>query len=120
MAKILIVEDSPAQTVLAQMALETAGYTVVTAINGYKGVLSARLEIPDLILMDLNMPEMNGLEAVRLLKNDEWTQGIPIIAVSVEAFTVSHDELESAGCEGFVAKPYSVQGLVGQVARTLA
>ena len=120
MAKILIVEDSPAQTVLAQKALEAAGHTVVTATNGYKGVLSARLEIPNLILMDLNMPEMTGLEAIRLLKNDEWTQGIPIIAVSGEAFSTSHAELEMAGCEGFVAKPYSVKGLIEQVAINLA
>lgn len=103
MATILSVEDVPDNQLLMTRKLERAGHTVLTAENGVEAIHVARSEVVDLILMDLNMPVMDGFEATRVLKSQPATQQIPVIAVS--AYVNLQAEAAAAGCDAFQGKP---------------
>lgn len=106
MKTILIVEDNPSHLKLATLLMERFGYAVLGAVDADAGLLLAREKHPDLILMDIQLPGMDGLEATRELKRDAATRDIPVIAVT--SYLAEHPEQEAraAGCAGFIAKPY--------------
>ena len=105
MAVLLVVEDTPANMKLAEMLLTRAGHTVLRAVNAEAGLLLAATERPDLILMDLQLPGMDGLAATTLLKADPITAAIPIIALTALATKSDRERSERAGCDGYIAKP---------------
>jgi len=107
MARILIVEDNPANLKLAVTILRHAGHETLAAANGDEGVAAARRELPDLILMDVQMPGMNGLEATRLLKLDAATAAIPVLGLTAFAMKGDAERIIKAGCDAYLAKPYS-------------
>jgi len=105
MARILVVEDNPANMTLATFLLESAGHTVLSARDAETGVSMAREERPDLILMDVQLPGMDGLQATGLLKGDDATRGIPVIALTALAMKGDEERIRAAGCDGYIAKP---------------
>jgi len=118
-ARILIVEDNMDNYELVRLVLERAGYDVFLAVNGLDGVAAARAQKPDLILMDLGMPEMDGLEATRKLKADETTRSIPLYALTTH--TLPHDRRRAldAGVDGYFAKPLNMKDFLNRVEQIL-
>ena len=119
MAKILIVEDNPANMKLAIFLLESAGHTALTARDAEAGLTLARNEHPELILMDIQLPGMDGLEAVVLLKRDEVTRVIPVIALTALAMKGDEERIRAAGCDGYIAKPIRYQEFLATIATQL-
>ena len=119
MARILIVEDHPANLKLARLILESAGHEVLTRNNAVEGLQAARELRPDLILMDIQLPGMDGLEATRRLKADRATVNIPVIALTAFAMRDDARRMHAAGCDGYLAKPYRRADLVKAVADAL-
>ena len=117
--QILIVEDNMDNYELVRFVLERAGYDVFLAVNGRDGVDAARAQKPDLILMDLGMPEMDGWIAIEKLKSDDVTKSIPLYALT--AHTLPHDRKKAidAGCDGFVPKPIHMKNFVDVVEQAL-
>ena len=119
MAKILIVEDNPANMTLAIILLESANHAVITATNAEAGLTLARDEQPHLILMDIQLPGMDGLEATRLLKQDAATRSIPVIALTALAMKGDEERIRAAGCDGYIAKPLAYKDFLAVVAAHL-
>ena len=119
MAKILVVEDNPANMTLAIFLLESAGYTVLTARDAEAGLTVARDEQPDLILMDMQLPGMDGLTATMLLKQDEATRAIPVIALTALAMKGDEERIRAAGCSAYIAKPLAYQDFFDVIAAQL-
>ena len=119
MAKVLLVEDNPANMKLANFLLQSAGHTVLAAANAEAGLTIAREEQPDLILMDIQLPGMDGLEATALLKGDEATRAIPVIALTALAMKGDEERIRAAGCDGYIAKPMGIQEFLAAVAAYL-
>jgi two-component system cell cycle response regulator DivK len=119
MARILIVEDTPANMKLAVFLLESAGHTVLTATDAETGLAIARSEQPHLILMDIQLPGMDGLGATALLKQDDRTRAIPVIALTALAMKGDEERIRAAGCDGYVAKPLRYQDFLTTVAAHL-
>jgi two-component system cell cycle response regulator DivK len=120
MAKVLIVEDNPANMKLATFLLESAGHTVLSATDAEAGMTLARGERPNLILMDIQLPGMDGLEATALLKRDDATSAIPVIALTALAMKGDEERIRAAGCDGYVAKPMDYQDFLATIAAQLA
>ena len=120
MAKVLIIEDNAANMKLATILLESAGHTVLSATDAEAGLTSARGEQPDLILMDIQLPGMDGLEATRLLKRDDATRAIPVIALTALAMKGDEERIRAAGCIGYIAKPMRYQEFLATIAAQLA
>jgi two-component system cell cycle response regulator DivK len=120
MATILIVEDNPDNMTLVVFLLHSVGHTVLSAVDAEAGLTLARTEHPDLILMDIQLPRMDGLEATALLKRDDATRGIPVIALTALAMKGDEERLRAAGCDGYIAKPMGVQDFLATVAAQLA
>ncbi len=120
MAKILVVEDNPTNMKLATMLLTSAGHEVISAADAEIGVAMARDEQPDLILMDIQLPGMDGLSATRVLKLDEATRHIPVIALTALAMKGDEERIRAAGCDGYIAKPMRYQEFLASVAGQLA
>jgi two-component system cell cycle response regulator DivK len=120
MAKVLIVEDNPANMKLATFLLQSAGHTVLSATDAEAGLTLARGEQPNLILMDIQLPGMDGLEATGLLKRDEATSAIPVIALTALAMKGDEERIRAAGCDGYVAKPMDYQDFLATIAAQLA
>lgn len=120
MAKILVVEDNPANMTLAVTLLESAGHAVLSATDAEAGVTMARAEQPSLILMDIQLPGMDGLEATVLLKGDDATRGIPVIALTALAMKGDEERIRAAGCDGYIAKPMRYKEFLATVAAQLA
>jgi two-component system cell cycle response regulator DivK len=119
MPSILIVEDNPANMKLAVFLLQDAGYTVISAVDAEAGITLARAEHPDLILMDIQLPGMDGLAAIALLKQDEATRSIPVIALTALAMKGDEARIREAGCEGYIAKPMRYREMLATVAAQL-
>ena len=115
MAKILIVEDNPANMKLAVFLLEYAGHSVLGATDAESGVALARQEHPDLILMDIQLPGMDGLEAIALLKGADATRAIPVIALTALAMKGDEARIRAAGCDGYIAKPMRYQEVLATI-----
>ncbi len=120
MARILVVEDNPTNMKLSTFLLETEEYEVLGAANAEIGVAIAREALPDLILMDIQLPGMDGLQATALLKADEATKHIPVIALTALAMKGDEERIRAAGCDGYIAKPLDYKQFLAQVKATLA
>lgn len=118
--RILVVEDNMDNYELVRFILERAGYDVFLAVNGRDGVDAARFQKPDLILMDLGMPEMDGWVAARKLKSEEATKSIPLFALTAHTLPGERKRAIQAGCDGYVSKPIHVEGFLGLVESALA
>jgi two-component system cell cycle response regulator DivK len=105
MARVLVVEDNPANLTLATFLLESAGHAVLSAKDAETGLTVARDEQPDLVLMDIQLPGMDGLQATALLKGDDATRAIPVIALTALAMKGDEERIRAAGCDGYIAKP---------------
>ena len=119
MARVLVVEDNPANMKLAIFLLQSAGHTVLSATDAEAGLTLARAERPNLILMDIQLPGMDGLEAIVLLKRDDATRAIPVIALTALAMKGDEERIRAAGCEGYIAKPLRYQEFLATIARQL-
>jgi two-component system, cell cycle response regulator DivK len=120
MATILVVEDNAMNMKLSTFLLESADYTVVSATNAETGLTLAREGHPDLILMDIQLPGMDGLQATALLKADDATSDIPVIALTALAMKGDEERILAAGCDGYIAKPLDYKSFLAVVAATLA
>src|SRR6059058_375325 len=120
MPTILIVEDNAANLKLAAFLLESAGHTVISARDAEAGLTLARSEHPALILMDIQLPGMDGLVATGLLKADEATRGIPVIALTALAMKGDEERIRAAGCDGYIAKPMRYKEFLATVGDQLA
>jgi two-component system, cell cycle response regulator DivK len=119
--KVLYVEDNDDNVYMLKMRLELMDdFEVVTAEDGEKGCAMALSERPDIILMDLEMPRVDGWEATRRLKADPQTRGIPIIALSAHALAGEREKALAAGCDEFDTKPIEFERLVATLRRVLA
>lgn len=115
MARILIVEDNPANMKLASLLVRNAGHTPLFAADAETGLTLARAEQPELILMDIQLPGMDGLAATRLLKSDSVTAAIPIIALTALAMKDDKEKTTAAGCDAYIAKPLRYQELYAAI-----
>jgi two-component system cell cycle response regulator DivK len=120
MAKVLVVEDNPTNMTLAVFLLQSAGHTVISAIDAEAGLQLARDEQPQLILMDIQLPGMDGLAATALLKSDASTRAIPVIALTALAMKGDEERIRAAGCDGYIAKPMRYQEFLAAIAARLA
>ncbi|HSM57965.1 MAG TPA: response regulator [Candidatus Sulfomarinibacteraceae bacterium] len=115
MTTILLVEDNELNRDMLLRRLKRAGYTVTTAVNGQEGVVSARKQQPDLILMDMSLPVLDGWEASRRLKRDDATRAIPIIALTAHAMAGDRQQALDAGCDDYDTKPIDFRRLMGKI-----
>jgi len=105
MAKVLVVEDNPANMKLTSLLLHTAGHDVLSALDAETALRLAHEQSPDLILMDIQLPGMDGLAATAILKHDPATASIPIIALSALAMKADEERSQTAGCDAYIVKP---------------
>ena len=119
MAKVLIIEDNATNMTLAVFLLQSAGHAVLTATNAEGGVALAREEQPDLVLMDIQLPGMDGLQATALLKGDEATRAIPVIALTALAMKGDEARIRAAGCDGYIAKPLAYKDFLATISAQL-
>ena len=119
MAKILIIEDNPANMTLTEYLMNWVGHTVISATDAEAGLMLARSEHPDLILMDIQLPGMDGLEATVLLKRDEATRAIPVIALTALAMKGDEERIRAAGCDGYIAKPLAYRDFLATISARL-
>ena len=117
--RILVVEDNDKNVKLTRDVLEFAGYTVEVATTGEEAVAQALASVPDLILMDLQLPGMDGHEALARLRADPDTQRVPVVALTASAMPMDRERALSAGFDGFLEKPISVREFPDQVRRHL-
>jgi twitching motility two-component system response regulator PilH len=115
MAKILIVDDSPTELHALTHILEREGYQTLTARDGEEGIEVARLELPDLILMDVVMPGLNGFQATRRLTRDEKTRQIPVIIISTKGLATDREWGMRQGAFSYLVKPIEAGNLLDQV-----
>jgi two-component system cell cycle response regulator DivK len=113
--RILVVEDNERNLKLVRDVLQYAGYDVIAASSGEQGVALARERMPDLVLMDLQMPEMDGTEALHRLRDDPLTRAIPVVAVTAFAMKDDRERALNAGFDSYLEKPISVRALPDQV-----
>lgn len=116
---VLIVEDNPTNADVLSRRLRVKGYAHLCAENGAVGIQLAQSAKPDIILMDIGMPEVDGIEATRRLKADPQTQNIPIIAITASAFDSDREAALAAGCDDFETKPVDLQALLVKIRRLL-
>ena len=119
MAEVLIVEDNAANMTLAVFLLRSVGHTVLSATDAEAGLTLARDEQPNLILMDVQLPGMDGLEATVQLKRDDATRAIPVIALTALAMKGDEERIRAAGCDGYIAKPMRYREFLATIAAQL-
>jgi two-component system, cell cycle response regulator DivK len=117
--KILVVEDTEDNRQILRDLLSTAGYDIVEAYDGAEGVAKAAEHKPDLILMDIQMPVMDGFEATRRIKADPALKSIPVIAVTSYALAGDEEKTRAAGCDSYIAKPFSPRQMLAKVREVL-
>lgn len=120
MKQILIVEDKPTSRELLRTVLEQQGYEVVEAEDGEQALLRIREHVPDLVLMDLQMPAKNGYDVLRELRTDSRFDKLPVIAVTANAMPEDRDKVMAAGFTGYISKPVALARLREEVKRLLA
>jgi two-component system, cell cycle response regulator DivK len=113
--RILVVEDNPLNLKLVREVLSFAGYDVIEAQSGEDGLRVAQENPPDLVLMDLQLPGIDGFETLRRLRQDTLGPNVPVIAVTAFAMAVDKDRASKAGFDGYIEKPISVRALPGQI-----
>jgi CheY-like chemotaxis protein len=119
MPKILLVEDNEMNRDMLSRRLERKGYTVALAVDGVAGIEQAKAVAPDLILMDMSLPLLDGWEATRRLKADPATAAIPVIALTAHAMNEDRDKALGAGCDDFDTKPVELVRLLGKIEELL-
>ena len=112
---ILLVEDNEMNRDMLSRRLKRKGYEVVIAVDGKEGVSMAQSEAPDLILMDMSLPEIDGWEATRILKADAATQHIPVIALTAHAMSGDREKATEAGCDDYDTKPVTLNRLLEKI-----
>jgi len=115
MAKILIIEDNEMNRDMLSRRLARRGYAVVMAVDGEQGLAAAQAEIPDVILMDMSLPVMDGWEATRRLKSEPATRAIPVIGLTAHAMTGDRDKALAAGCDDYDTKPIELPRLLEKI-----
>ena len=120
MPRILVIEDSPINMALTVAILHNAGHIALQADSAGMGLDMARTEQPDLILMDLQLPDIDGLAATRMLKADPTTAALPVIAVTAFAMKGDEAQTHAAGCDGYVTKPIRYKEFLAEVDAVLA
>lgn len=113
--RVLLVEDNPVNAYLARYVLEDAGFEVDWAANGQLGLEAAAARRPDIILMDLRMPVLDGFEATRRLKADPALRDVPVLAISAQALPEERERALAVGCAAHIGKPIDVASLAAQV-----
>jgi two-component system, cell cycle response regulator DivK len=119
-ATVLIVEDNPTNMSLAVFLLQSAGHTVLSATDAEAGLALARERHPSLILMDIQLPGMDGLAATAQLKQDDATRAIPVIALTALAMKGDEERIRAAGCDGYIAKPMRYREFLATIAAQLS
>ena len=119
MKKILLVEDNEMNRDMLSRRLERKGYTVLCAVDGEAGVAMAAAEKPDLILMDMSLPVLDGWGATRQIKADPATRAIPIIALTAHAMAEDERKAREAGCDDYDTKPVEMERLLGKIQKLL-
>lgn len=119
MALVLVVEDNPANMKLAVLLLTHAGHEVLQARDAEEGIAIAKSQKPTLILMDIQLPSMDGLTATRLIKQQDLTKNIKIIALTALAMPNDREKIKAAGCDSYIAKPIRYQEFLSAVAALL-
>jgi len=120
MARILVIEDNADNMLLTALLLESAGHTVLCAIDAEAGLTLARTGGPDLILMDIQLPGIDGLAATAILKQDPSTSAVPVLALTALAMKGDEERIRAAGCDGYIAKPIGIQAFLATIAEHLA
>jgi two-component system, cell cycle response regulator DivK len=115
MPKILLVEDNEMNRDMLSRRLMRSGYEVALAVDGAQGVAMAASETPDLVLMDMSLPVLDGWEATRRLKADPATRGLPVIALTAHAMSGDEEKAREAGCDDFDTKPVEYTRLVAKI-----
>jgi two-component system cell cycle response regulator DivK len=116
---VLVIEDNPHNLRLAELVLRKGGYGVLSATDGLSGLQLARTASPDAILMDVQMPGLDGLEVTKMLKADVNTAQIKVLALTALAMRGDEQRMREAGCDGYLAKPYHYQDLLDSLSRLL-
>ena len=119
MPKILLVEDNEMNRDMLSRRLERKGFEVVLAVDGQSGVDMTHTESPDLVLMDMSLPVLDGWEATRRLKADSATRHIPVIALTAHAMSSDREKALEAGCDDYDTKPVELPRLLGKIAALL-
>ena len=119
MAKVLLVEDNEMNRDMLSRRLIRRGFEVVFAVDGKQGVDLARSEKPDIILMDMSLPIMDGWEATRCVKSDEATRSVPVIGLTARAMSGDREKAIEAGCDDYDTKPVELDRLIGKIERLL-
>jgi two-component system cell cycle response regulator DivK len=114
---VLVVDDMSDNLILISLSLQDMGYRVVTASNGADALGVAKLARPDLILMDIQLPEVSGLEVTKWLKEDDSLKAIPVVAVTAFAMKGDEEVIRQGGCEAYISKPISVTSFLDTVRR---
>lgn len=117
MAKVLLVEDNEMHRDMLSRRLARRGFEVVFAVDGQQGVDLARSEKPDIILMDMNLPVMDGWEATRRIKSDDRTRSMPVIGLTAHAMSGDRERALEAGCDDYDTKPVDFDRLIGKIER---
>ncbi len=117
--RVLLVEDNEMNRDMLSRRLSRRGFDVLIAVDGAQGIQVAKTELPDLILMDMSLPVMDGWDATRQLKTDTQTQSIPVIALTAHAMSGDRDKALSAGCDDYDTKPIDLDRLLGKMERLL-
>jgi len=112
---VLLVEDNEDNRIVYSTILQHFGYVVMEALNGAEGISKARAERPDLILMDISIPVIDGWEATQVLKRDPETRAIPIIALTAHALASDREKAMEVGCDSYLAKPCEPKAVVSEV-----
>jgi two-component system cell cycle response regulator DivK len=119
MAKVLLVEDNETNRDMLSRRLIRRGFEVVFAVDGKQGVDLARSEKPDIILMDMSLPVMDGWEATRCVKADAATRSVPVIGLTAHAMSGDREKAIEAGCDDYDTKPVELDRLIGKMERLL-
>jgi two-component system cell cycle response regulator DivK len=119
MTKVLLVEDNEMNRDMLSRRLIRRGFDVVFAVNGKQGVDLARSEKPDIILMDMSLPIMDGWEATRCVKSDDATRSVPVIGLTAHAMSGDREKAIEAGCDDYDTKPVELDRLIGKIERLL-
>ena len=120
MTKILLVEDNEMNRDMLSRRLVKRGFEIETAVDGAEGVKKARTVAPDLILMDMSLPVIDGWEATRRLKADPTTRDIPVIALTAHAMASDREKALEAGCDAYETKPVELPSLLAAIEKLLA
>ncbi len=114
---VLIIEDNAKNLKLARDVLQFAGFRTLEATNAEDGIVTARAERPDLVLMDIQLPGMDGISALRRLRDDERSRSIPVVALTASVMKADRERFDAAGFDGFLQKPIDVKTFAAEVRR---